>query len=223
MKIHAYGCSFTSYLWPTYADILNLQFDVSNRGWSGAGNERIFYFFMHDVRHTQIHPNDIVIIQWSGVTRWDYLNRENKWLGDGNIFLEHNKMYYDKISDWYNPDYELDKTINYILSAQALLKDINCRYVFLSLEPIIDVNFFLETDLKNIYKGNYEFTKNIGHITKDKKIVDNHPTILQHHNLSLKIVDYFELDFLDYSNKIKKLDQTIIEKSVFDIDYNFNI
>lgn len=221
MKIYTYGCSFTSYHLPTYADILGINYDVINRGWSGSGNEKIFYFFMQDIKNNKITDKDIVILQWSGITRWNYLNKENEWLGDGNIFLPHNKQIYQTIQKWYNPDYELEKTHNYCVSAESLLKNIGCQYVFLSLNQIPKSPIkFLMSDLETTYKGNYEFRRNeIG--KRIKKIVDEHPTVLQHYDIASKIASHFDLDISNTKRKVNDMHLQIIKELRFRIKFKF--
>ena len=45
-RFFAFGCSFTSYYWPTWADIIGQEFSdrYYNLAMCGAGNEFMFHF-----------------------------------------------------------------------------------------------------------------------------------------------------------------------------------
>ena len=47
-RLFTFGCSFTSYHWPTWANILAYDYDIPlyNYGLNGAGNQFIFNMLM---------------------------------------------------------------------------------------------------------------------------------------------------------------------------------
>jgi len=222
MKVFAYGCSFTRYNWPSYADILGLHYETYNRGNSGSGNERIFYHFMEDIKKNNISSNDLVILQWSGTDRFNYLKSNNLWIGDGNILLAHNQSIFKRIKQWYNPEYEIEKSVNFIIGARAISKNIGCKLIEMSLLPIenIDRNF-LENDLQGTYHGTYEFKNFPWKTYRGKIFIDNHPTLLQHYDITKRIVDNLELDFDIDNSVIYNLDQQIKNDDTFGFDYKF--
>lgn len=172
-RIIAFGCSFTKYIYPTYADILQ----ATNIGWSGSGNEKIFYHLLQYYKSKQLKDYDIVLLQWSSPYRFDYKSPLG-WIGDGNITKQPD--IWEKTKSWYNENYELEKTINYIVTANALLEKLGLKVVSLSLDHIVDDNFKIDyNNLLENYKGNYEY--------KNTKFIDWHPTILQHLNLAKNI------------------------------------
>jgi len=226
MKIYIYGCSFTKYKWPTYADILGLQYDVINKGASGSGNERIFYNFMKDVKAKKIDSKDIVIFQWSGLTRFDYLCEGNCWLSVGNVLNPYDpdgRYVFNKVKDWFNPDYEYEKTVNYKISAEYISSIIGCKTLQMSLSPIEGHDQeFLENNLEEKYQGSYKFfhawfqKKN-----KKKSITDEHPTIVQHNILAQKVAKELSLDFDIDETKIQRLHNLILTKKDFRLEYSF--
>lgn len=227
MNIFTYGCSFTKYKWPTYADILALQYRVYNRGESGSGNERIFYHFMEDVRSNNIDSNDIVIFQWSGLTRFDYLLRDNTWWSVGNVLNQFDKdgsFVYSKIKDWFNPDYEFEKTVNYKIAAEYITTAMGCKTLQMSLCPIVGHDeTFLENNLWDNYHGSYKFF-HAWFQKKNKKnsVTDEHPTIIQHNTLAHKVAEALSLDFNIDERKIQNLHNYILAKKDFRLDYSFN-
>lgn len=222
MKIFAYGCSFTSYNWPSYANILGLQYEVYNRGASGSGNERIFYCFMQDIKQNNISKNDIVIMQWSGTERFNYLKTNNCWIGEGNVTLHHNNWIFNKIKGWYNQSYEYEKNINLILAAQAILKQLECTSIEMSLYPLPEVDaFFLENDLQGTYQGTYTFTEFTWKTLSDAVYVDSHPTVLQHYDIAKRISDQVNLDLDIDIDQLHQLHNIIDQDHKFDNTYSF--
>lgn len=220
MKIFAYGCSFTSYNWPSYADILGLQHKVYNRGASGSGNERIFYTFMEDIKASNISKNDLVITQWSGVDRFNYLTSNNQWIGDGMI--ANNPSIYSKVKGWYNPEYEHEKSINLILSARAILGNIGCKHIEMSLYPISPVDeTFLENDLQGTYTGSYMFNEFSWKTFKDAVYIDPHPTVLQHYDIAVRVAKESNIDLNVNTKILNRLHKKISRDLVFDIEYSF--
>ena len=78
-RLFVFGCSFTKYYWPTWADIIGQEFDYyENWGEIGSGNLRIAHRVTECVYKNQIGPNDTICIMWSGISREDRY-RDNLW------------------------------------------------------------------------------------------------------------------------------------------------
>jgi hypothetical protein len=95
-RIFAFGCSFTNYYWPTWADIIaheNPQADYINRAMPGAGNTYIVAHISQAIRYFNIGPNDLVTTMWSTFYRQDrykiddYLDQK-RWRLPGNIYTQ---------------------------------------------------------------------------------------------------------------------------------------
>lgn len=189
MRSITFGCSFTQYLWPTYASILNAR----NMGWSGSGNERIFYFVMQQFKRDKFKNFDFVVVQWTSHNRFDYLTPKGWTIPDGPIMLSTHKENQDiwkKIKTWYHEGYEIEKTINYILSVKNLFEANNIPYVFLTMNdiPTLDKSLIFEDDLLSKYRGNYFF--NSASWT-NQPFTDQHPTIESHIKIAQKIAEHF--------------------------------
>lgn len=223
--IHCYGCSFTKYNWPTYADILAADFNVSNNGASGSGNEQIFAKILFDFRKGNLNKESVVICQWSGFNRFQYLLKNQTWIGDGNIFLPQNQKLYKKIKSFYNLDYELEKTINYVIAVTHLLENSVRKFVFLSMDKLLlDIGIDTEFDnLQSKYKGYYSFTKNCNWFdSKFYTYNDYHPTVLQHLDLSEKISNQIDISLTNRTKaKCKELENKILEEKNF-ISYDLH-
>jgi len=132
MGLFAFGCSFTQYIWPTWADILGKEFDsYENWGQSGGGNQFIFHSLMECAIKKKISKDDTVIVMWTNVSREDrYVNHQ--WCTPGNIFTqsEYDKNFVKKFADtrgYFIRDY------NTIFAAEQILKNIGCKFYFLSM------------------------------------------------------------------------------------------
>ena len=61
-NLYTFGCSMTSYSWPTWADILGKEFDYyENWGRGSAGNLYIFESVIECLTKNKITSNDTII------------------------------------------------------------------------------------------------------------------------------------------------------------------
>lgn len=220
MRIRTYGCSYTKYIYPTYADILGLDNEVVNQGIPGGGNERIFYLIMKDLREKRLRKVDAVIVQWSSPYRFDYLQKNDQWLAYGNIINPDNKharAIWHRIRSWYNPYYELEKTRNYVNTTVELFKAYGFKNVYMSLSDLTDVfpkSTFLEHDLFGHYKGGYEFSGNT--FDKNAAFVDDHPTMLEHLDIANRIANAIGCEISSHTERaVKIMDKQIKEDKLF--------
>lgn len=89
-RIFAFGCSFTNYRWPTWADIIaheNPQADYNNRAMPGAGNNFIAAHISQAIRYFNIGKDDLVTVMWSTFYRHDSY-RDMRWSTPGNIYSQ---------------------------------------------------------------------------------------------------------------------------------------
>lgn len=135
MSLFTFGCSFTQYKWPTWADIVGQEFEsYENWGQSGGGNQFIFNSLIECLVKNKISMNDTVIIMWSSFAREDrYV--DGKWITSGGIFTQdvYDGQFVKKFADlrgYCIRDY------NTIFAAQNILKNIGCKFYFLSMLPL---------------------------------------------------------------------------------------
>ena len=124
-RLFTFGCSFTRYKWPTWADALSPQFDqYYNFGKGGGGNSFILWSLAEcDARHA-IKSDDTVIIMWTSRDREDR-HSDGVWQTPGATIVD---TYGSLIRDCAN-----------IHAAKLILEGIGCDYYFLSM---IDLNTF---------------------------------------------------------------------------------
>lgn len=137
-RLFTFGCSYTNYYWPTWADILGKSFDSHiNYGADGAGNFYIFKTLIDSFAEHNINKDDTVAIMWSTVTREDrFIYGDWKLLG--NIFnaapfydSKFHKKYCDLTLQGF---YERDVPLFH--AAQILLDNTKCKHYIMS---VIDI------------------------------------------------------------------------------------
>lgn len=229
-RFFAFGCSFTSWHWITWADIIGREFGegrYNNLGMCASGNEFAFHRLTEAHARFNITKKDLVVICWTN------FSREDRWIDGwklhGNVFSQE---FYDKhfLEKYFDLKGALIKSASLIAGATHLLNDIGCDYVFCSAFPMtqIDQHDSLYTgkefdDVFTVYRNYFDsiqpsmvehlYGKNVWQNPnpvmvkfhkKDKKPwPDHHPNVLQH----LKYTQDLILPKLD--NKIDLSVQTI--------------
>lgn len=104
-RCFTFGCSITSYKWPTWADVLHHQLDIPvfNYGQAGLGNVGIAHKMLQaDITH-QFNDNDLILVMW---THWSREDRfiDGQWQAHGNIFKNdfYDHGFIKKYWDWDN-------------------------------------------------------------------------------------------------------------------------
>lgn len=217
LKLAAIGCSFTNYIWPTYADILH----ADKFGQAGIGNDRIFYILSHLYKTQQLHLYDAIIIQWTSPFRFDYLKKDGWTYNDGNIAQSiENKYIWRKIKEWYNEDFETEKSENYILATKAICDKIGIKQYHMSMTDFVDHVDLPE--LSDSFKGRYQIQSAKW---SKKPFKDGHPDIVSHILIAEKVAEYLGTSIhpamIQNCNKFHRL---ILKGMVFeDIEKYYNL
>ena len=126
-RLFTFGCSFTHYHWPTWADILGKEFDYfENWGQGGSGNLFILNSLNECVIKRNITSDDTVIIKWTDIYRNDTYN-SGQWV-PGEKYQVGDRCYDDR-------GYAI-RDLGFINSARIILDYTGCNYYFLSMVPI---------------------------------------------------------------------------------------
>jgi len=130
-RLFTFGCSYTLYCWPTWADLLGLKFDeYQNWAQSGGGNRFIFERLVEANTRHKFTAEDIIIVQWTTHQRHDYY-REGWWAG-GNIFSSEH-FDHDYIDKYFDIKASVMHSLNYISAAQQLLDNTSANWYMTSL------------------------------------------------------------------------------------------
>jgi hypothetical protein len=135
-RLFTFGCSFTSFYWPTWADILGREFDqFENWGRFGAGNAFMLYSLMECNKRNQLTKDDTVIIMWSSIDREDrWINGD--WQLQGGVFNGHEPYTGDYAEKFADPTGFLIRDLAIISAVKYILESIGCRWYFLSMVPL---------------------------------------------------------------------------------------
>lgn len=150
-RFFAFGCSFTHFYYPTWADIYSVNFDeYQNWAMTGAGNKYIFEALIKCDVINNFTPNDTVIVQWSSHQRYDRWNDEDdSWLTTGNIY--NSSSYYpdDWVRQYFSMKGHIMHSLNFIHAAQELLNSRNINWYMTSMSDLTKT--FSEPTFKDLW------------------------------------------------------------------------
>jgi hypothetical protein len=141
-RLFVFGCSYSAYIWPTWADFIGIGFDEKwNYAQPGLGNRAIFERLVQAISKHKITADDTVLVQWTHHTRFDWhlnrdiLDRGQGWQTQGSLFVGRNTKFFGR--DWMQKFFDEESyymhTFNFILGAKYVLENINCTWKFTQL------------------------------------------------------------------------------------------
>lgn len=121
MRIFTFGCSYTRWYWPTWADIMqrsNPEIEIVNLGKPAIGNVRIAYRVQEMHLNGTIQPDDIILINWTSWHREDRFVNGN-WANQGNIF---NARDFGQrfVRKYWSPTHDVIKNSSAIISTNQM-------------------------------------------------------------------------------------------------------
>lgn len=143
-RIFTFGCSFTNWVWPTWANILLYQNDGINFGYGGAGLEHTLHSIIECDRKYNFTENDIVIVMYTTPIRWDLILGDNtlKWICMGQTITSDYIKYLDEL---YSIEGLIYKSLNNVLIIDNYLKNKNVKSYMTSINDIfIDFHNYFE-------------------------------------------------------------------------------
>lgn len=87
-RLFVFGCSFSQYMWPTWANIVayDLQMPLYNFAFAGLGNVGIMHRVMEADMKFGFTPEDKIMIMWTSWSRDDYVQAHGMWKSAGSRF-----------------------------------------------------------------------------------------------------------------------------------------
>lgn len=168
-RFFSFGCSFTSHVYPTWADVLSSEMPDAtfyNFGQTGAGNSLICSRVAEANQKFNFNEEDLVIIMFSSFYREDrYINEG--WLARGNVY---NNCIYgeDFVRNFADPIGYLVRDFALMELTTKYLKSLPCQSKFL-----ISCNISEDLDMgERFFKSDENSRVNINTIvsTYDKLI-----------------------------------------------------
>lgn len=166
-RLFVFGCSYTSYSWPGWADLLSTHFDYfENWGLAGIGNRAIAERVAECNIKNEFGPDDTVIVQWSTHLRNDFFHQEGTltdrlpgWKTAGSIFNYLNSPIYDEnwCRTFFDEEAYFMHTLNNITSTQNLLENTGVTWLMTSIGDIrelgTDLNYKVEYGESSIFSS----------------------------------------------------------------------
>lgn len=202
-RVFAFGCSFTKYIYPTWADIIANEMpncEYYNFAKSGMGNLGISSRIAEANTKFKFNETDLVLVMYSTMYREDRWI-EGSWQTHGNVF---NQGYYDKsfVKNYVDPVGCLIRDLSLIELSSNYLKSLPCDNLLLRASTLEDecpkdaritdmVVSIKETysDLWNSFpKSLYDvvapngWVNGIERTLDGNKFIDNHPTPIEYYN-----------------------------------------
>lgn len=157
-RLFTFGCSYTKYFWPTWADFLGLEFDHSeNWGHPGIGNRGIAERIAECDARNRFTKDDVVIVQWSSYLRHDWYHvhdqpkgRNPGWKTFGSIFSAYNEDVFDDrwLQMFFFESAYVMHTLNNIRLTQRLLEASGCTWYMTSIGDIRNLGRDLDESQK---------------------------------------------------------------------------
>lgn len=154
-RFFAFGCSFTSYKTPTWADIVAKEMpnaEYYNFGQGGGGNLFINNRVAQANLKYRFNEHDLVIIMFTTVCREDrFLN--GRWESHGNVF---NQSFYSKefVKNYCDPVGYLVRDAALIEMTTSYMSALPCTTKFLSMVDLsLEAGLLTETASINSYQA----------------------------------------------------------------------
>jgi hypothetical protein len=186
-RFFAFGCSFTKYSWPTWADIISVDLDIPYENWamSGIGNVGIFHRMVEADLKNNFREDDLIMSLWSSWPREDRYLLDH-WQTHGNIF--NNDFYNDSfIKKYWSSKNDIIKNSTSIIAANKLY---NIKFQGHLVNPgrfeTSSAEFSKsEKEMFDFYKPYYPADNIFPHYSETSyslflKNNDKHPDILHH-------------------------------------------
>lgn len=137
-RVFAFGCSFTSYIYPTWADILASEMPHAayyNFGNCGSGNLFVAARLVEANRRFNFCETDLIMVMYSTSFREDrYI--DGNWAGSGHIY---NQSYYPMKSfvfPYCQPEGMLLRDLAMVDLSSSYIRSLPCDNLLLNSAPV---------------------------------------------------------------------------------------
>jgi hypothetical protein len=231
-RFFTFGCSFTNYMWPTWADIVSKEIPNArfyNFGLSGSGNPLISYRIAEANSRFKFTDTDLVMVMFTSYTREDRWV-EDRWLRDGNVYVS--RRYGD---DWLKKFANekgylirdaavINLTMTYL---DSLPSDKYCMLStpFLTNGEMYDDTSFPPTDILDVYNDTFSrFKPSLAetvfrneYLNDDYKFKDGHPSTIRYYNYLNKIGFNLSQETTKYAIESSELLKTVLDRNALSL------
>jgi hypothetical protein len=229
-RIFAFGCSFTGYIYPTWADIIykSMSPDVKfyNFAKSGGGNVFIANRITEANRKFNFTDTDLVVVLWSTHARIDYYSSEFGWQTPGNIYTQ-DMLSKETVRELEDTNWFLIRDLSVIDLTTSYLNNLPCGTIKLMSIPydyelsrhqltippltasiINTYSSYLNEEYPNISLFefmNFKWSSSIKykhpHFPDRDEFVDYHPTPVDYVNYLIKCNVPLSQQAIDYAHE----------------------
>lgn len=189
-RFFAFGCSFTDWSWPTWADIIAFDLDIPVQNWgtAGLGNVGIASKIIECDLSNQYNDDDLIIVLWSTWAREDRHYSDERhygWKALGDVSFSFDRHF---METYWSISNDLIKNSNAIISTNKIYGD-RIKFNGHIFPPLIsDDNQLAKLECTELDKTIAKFYQphiiNDGNFNKslgfDNYPVDGHPSVLSH-------------------------------------------
>lgn len=176
-RLFVFGCSYTAYCWPSWADFLSCEFDVyENWAIAGIGNRAIAERVTECHAKHNFTKDDTIIVQWSTHIRNDFFHQEglltkrvSGWKTAGSVFNYLNAEIYDKewLQTFFDEEAFFMHTLNHILMTQMFLENTGANWYMTSIGDVR--NLGTDIDIDPVYGEQSIFTRIMDRFSHQKE------------------------------------------------------
>jgi len=244
-RFFSFGCSFTSWKWPTWNDYIGLNFDeYYSLGCGGADNKNILYRLLQADKKYKFTSDDTVMVMFSSFNRMSYIDKRNPYIQNIGDIVDHNIKAHPIGKEYNFPTAVYDSCIA-IQSIESILKSKNVKYEFLQsmkhnfynddfeargeIKKPLDycLDLFKYPVMENWGYENYDFNKEKV-IWQDEGSQDGHPTMKHHFDfvkeffpqyITDKVIEYYDIQQENFSDENTEQQEEIyrdIQKEFFE-------
>jgi len=191
-RFFAFGCSFTSYGWPTWADIVSIELGPAttyyNFGRSGAGNQYIANMIAQADAKYNFDQDDLVMVCWTNVAREDRMfvqdDNNSHWVVPGNLANQdiYDREWLDKFGSCTDYFYLRDFASIHLVTG-LLKKTVSHQMSMLDMHSNWDQYIDNDVAVDEKSKGTIAFPKN------SQKILPSFYKVLWNNKLKTKLLN----------------------------------
>jgi len=235
-RIFCFGCSFTMYDWPTWADILidNHDGEGYNYGKPGLSNENIARMITIADCMYNYTEDDKIYVLWTHWWRHNFLTRDKRIGGIGSVFGngDFDRRY---IKKYVNPNDIEWTNMSAIISVNKLFNITHNHHIVApraaegDWEPcdLIQHGWVFDKFQKYFPPIDYviDYTEEKDSYVIDGKIPDPHPSVEWHLNYAKSITPLtqnIQQKYTHYHNYVNEIKEDFIFHSHRNSNYKFN-
>ncbi len=136
-RFFSFGCSFTHYKWPTWADIIAQEFTPEtafNYGLCGAGNYIMAQSVMDADAFHKLGPGGLCMVMFTNFQREDrYCKAKGGWLYPGNIYSQ--GIYSKEWMEYFDEDHALLRDMMVVKLLKNFFENKGVDFHFMCMVP----------------------------------------------------------------------------------------